>query len=55
MAMNMPLATWNLLDFRVAEKEKQLMHKIGSRSPGDHDCGKHFLQFVVFQKLLAEN
>ena len=24
LAMTMPLATWNLIDFRVAEKEKLL-------------------------------
>ena len=54
LAMIMPLTTWNLLDFRVAEKEK-LLNNICSRSPGDHDCGQLFLQFVVIRKLLDEN
>ena len=47
--MIMTLTTWNLLDFRVTEKEKLLEH-ICSRSPGDHDCGQLVLQLVVFRK-----
>ena len=54
LAMIMPLATWYLIDSRVAEKEK-LLNNICSRSPGDHDCGQLFLQFVVIRKLLDEN
>ena len=52
--VTMPLATWNLLDFRVAEKEK-LRNTICSLRPGDQDCGQLVLQFVVFRKLLGEN
>ena len=36
-------------------KKKNCKNNICSRSPGDHDCGKLFLQVVVFRKLLAEN
>ena len=54
LPMIMPMTTWNLLDFRLAEKEN-CKNKICSHSPGDYDCGKLFLPFVVFRKLLAEN
>ena len=53
--MIMPLTTWNLLDFRVAEKEKLLQNNSCSLSPDDHDCDQLVLLFVVFRNLLAEN
>ena len=42
-----------LLDFRAGEKNCQ--NSTPSLSPGDHDYGRLVFQFVIVQKLMAEN